>query len=81
MRDTANQGNDEPSRSTPDSSPNGELGELRDPQVSLDTPNTQASAVPSDKSVAADEERVGVEMVEVALGQRKTGQVPYYIGM
>ncbi|EHK50239.1 hypothetical protein TRIATDRAFT_289040 [Trichoderma atroviride IMI 206040] len=53
----------------------------RGSRSSLDTPDTRASAVSSEQSIAADEERIGVEMVEVALGYpRRTGQIPYYVG-
>lgn len=82
LRDTANQSNQEPSNLTPDSSPKDDIGEPRGSRSSLDTPDTRISAVSSEQSLAADEERIGVEMVEVALGHpRRAGQVPYYIGM
>ncbi|KAL7911593.1 fungal-specific transcription factor domain-containing protein [Trichoderma velutinum] len=78
MRDTANQGN--PNPSSPDSSPGGEVVPLRESQAPLDTPDTKVSAASSEPS-AADEEQLGVEMVEVALGHpRRECQVPYYIG-
>lgn len=79
MRDTANQSNANPS--SPDSSPGGEIVPLQDSQAPLDTPETKVSAASSEPS-AADEEQLGVEMVEVALGHpRRECQVPYYIGM
>ncbi|KAM6485739.1 fungal-specific transcription factor domain-containing protein [Trichoderma sp. SZMC 28011] len=78
MRDTANQSNANPS--SPDSSPGGEIVPLQDSQAPLDTPETKVSAASSEPS-AADEEQLGVEMVEVALGHpRRECQVPYYIG-
>ncbi|KAL7932891.1 fungal-specific transcription factor domain-containing protein [Trichoderma chlorosporum] len=80
MRDAANQGNRGPNPSSPESSPGGDVVPLRDSQASLDTPDTKVSAASSDPS-AADEEQLGVEIVEVALGHpRREGQVPYYIG-
>lgn len=82
LPDTTSQSNQEPGNQTPDSSPKDDLGEPRGSRSSLDTLDTRASAVSSDQSIAADEERIGVEMVEVALGHpRRAGQVPYYIGM
>ncbi|KAL7942700.1 fungal-specific transcription factor domain-containing protein [Trichoderma barbatum] len=80
MRDSANQSNRGPNPSSPDSSPKGELAPIQDSHPPLDTPDTRASAASSDLSVA-DEEQLGVEMVEVALGHpRRECQVPYYIG-
>lgn len=79
-RDTTSLGSHGPNGSTPDSSPGADLGKLRDSQAPIDTPETKVSAASNDLS-AADEEQVGVEMVEVALGHpRREGQVPYYIG-
>ncbi|KAK4085111.1 transcriptional regulator family: Fungal Specific TF [Trichoderma aggressivum f. europaeum] len=77
-RDTANQSNANPS--SPDSSPGGEIVPLQVSQAPLDTPETKVSTASSEPS-AADEEQLGVEMVEVALGHpRRECQVPYYIG-
>ncbi|KAL7785170.1 fungal-specific transcription factor domain-containing protein [Trichoderma ceciliae] len=81
MRDTTSQSNHGLSHSTSNSSPRGDFVTLRGSQAPLDTPDTRSSAVSSDQSVDADEERVGVEIVEVALGHpRRAGQIPYYIG-
>lgn len=82
LPDTTSQSNQEPSNLTPDSSPKSDVGEPRGSRSSLDTPDTRASAVSTERSIAADEERIGVEMIEVALGHpRRAGQVPYYIGI
>lgn len=82
LPDTTNQSNQEPSNLSPDSSPRDDLGEPRGSRSSLDTPDTRASAGSSEQSISADAERIGVEMVEVALGYpRRTGQIPYYVGM
>lgn len=82
LPDTTGQSGQEPSNLSPDSSPKDDLGEPRGSRSSLDTPDTRASAVSSEQSISADEERIGVEMVEVALGYpRRTGQIPYYVGM
>ncbi|PTB39150.1 uncharacterized protein TrAFT101_008058 [Trichoderma asperellum] len=81
LPNTTSQSNQEPRNLTPDSSPKSDVGEPRGSRSSLDTPDTRASAVSSERSIAADEERIGVEMIEVALGHpRRAGQVPYYIG-
>ncbi|PON27027.1 hypothetical protein TGAM01_v203976 [Trichoderma gamsii] len=81
LPDTTSQSNQEPSNPSPDPSPKDDLGEPRGSGSSLDTPDTRASAVSSEQSISADEERIGVEMVEVALGYpRRTGQIPYYVG-
>ncbi|EHK17894.1 uncharacterized protein TRIVIDRAFT_194406 [Trichoderma virens Gv29-8] len=60
--------------------PGGDVAPLQDTQAPLDTPDTKVSAASSEPS-AAEEEQLGVEMVEVALGHpRRECQVPYYIG-
>ncbi|TFB00397.1 hypothetical protein CCMA1212_007635 [Trichoderma ghanense] len=81
MRDTASSRQSRgPNLSSPESSPGVDAAPVRDSQAPLGTPDTRVSAASSNPSTA-DEEQLGVEMVEAALGHpRREGRVPYYIG-
>ncbi|OTA03117.1 Zn2Cys6 transcriptional regulator [Trichoderma parareesei] len=84
MRDAARSSQSRgPPLSSPESStsPGGDAAPIRDSQPPLGTPDTRISAASSSNPSTADEEQLGVEMVEAALGHpRREGRVPYYIG-